>query len=99
MTTKYGASIKFKVSVQKAKVVTKKIAGVKKNLTVKKGKTLNLAAVTNPITSPENIKYKLSSTRFASISSKGVLKGKKKGKVVLTITSGKVKLVVNVTVK
>ena len=98
VTTEYGASIKFAVKVQKKKVVTKKIVGVSKTLSLAAGQTVNLEAMTNPITSPDKVKYKSSAKKIAKVTGKGVLTAKKKGKATITIMAGKKKFVVKVTV-
>ena len=97
--TKYGASVTFTVKVQKKKVAAKKIAGVSKKLTMNVGQTIVLDAATNPLTAPDKIKFKSSAKKIVSVTKKGVIKAKKKGKATITIKAGKAKLKVKITVK
>ena len=47
----------------------------------------------------EKITYKSSNTKIATVSTKGVIKAKKKGTVTITVKSGDVKVRCRVTVK
>ena len=85
--------------MQKQKVTTTKISGLKKKLTLKKGKKLTLKPVITPITSQDKVTYKTSDKKVATVSAKGVITGKKAGKAKITVTSGKKKVTVTVTVK
>ena len=64
--------------------------------TVKVGKTVKLGATTEPA---GKITYKSSNKKIATVTSKGVVKGKKKGKCKITVTANGWKQVVTVTVK
>ena len=78
VTLKSGKKATLKVKVQTAKVKTTKISGLKKKLTIKKGKSVTLKPVVSPITSQEKVTYRSSNTKIATVSSKGVVKGRRK---------------------
>lgn len=99
VTLKSGKKATVTVKVQTSKVATSKITGLKSKVTVKKGKTLTLKPVLSPITSKDKITYKTSNKSVATVSSKGVIKGKKKGTAKITVKAGKKSYVVTVTVK
>ena len=99
VTLKSGKKATVTVKVQTSKVATSKITGLKSKVTVKKGKTLTLKPVLSPITSQDKITYKTSNKSVATVSSKGVIKGKKKGTAKITVKAGKKSYVVTVTVK
>ena len=69
---------------------------VKEKQTVKVGKTINLGAKADPA---GKITYKSSNKKVATVDSKGVVKGIKKGKAKITVTANGLKQVVTVTVK
>ena len=102
-----GLKKSFKVKVQKKNVATKSLkvvdaaTGKKVSLKVslKRKQTLKLAATVSPITSKEKVKYSSSNKKVASVSSKGVIKAKKKGKATITVKSGKKTYRIKVTVK
>lgn len=96
---KSGKSAKIKVKVQSKPVQTTKITGLKKSVTLKKGKKLTLKPTILPITSAEKVTYKSSDKKIVSVTSKGVIRGLKAGKAKITVASGKKKYVVTVTVK
>ena len=98
VTLASGFSRVLTVKVQKKEVKTKKITGVPKKCTVTAGKTLSLKPVLSPLTSLQKITYTSSNKKVASVSKKGVIKGRKKGKAVITIRSGKKKVRCRVTV-
>lgn len=93
-----GEAAKIKVTVQKGKIKTKSISGLKKKVTVNKGKTLKLTPVLSPQTSQEKISYSSSNKKVATVSSKGIIKGIKAGTTKITVKSGTKKFVVTVTV-
>ena len=99
VTLKSGKKATVTVKVQTSKVATSKITGLKSKVTVKKGKTLTLKPVLSPITSKDKITYKTSNKSVATVSSKGVITGKKKGTAKITVKAGKKSYVVTVTVK
>ena len=93
-----GAKKVITVTLQKGKVKTKKITGVAKKLTLKKGKSSALKAVLSPISSTEKIKYTSSNKKVVKVDSKGRIKALKPGKATITIKSGKKKIKCTVTV-
>lgn len=93
-----GEAAKIKVTVQKGKIKTKSISGLKKKVFVNKGKTLKLTPVLSPQTSQEKISYSSSNKKVATVSSKGIIKGIKAGTTKITVKSGTKKFVVTVTV-
>lgn len=99
VTLASGLQKKITVKVQKRKVTTTKITGVRKKLTLKKGQKLTLKPQLKPITSQEKLTYKSSNPRAASVSSKGVIRAKKKGTATITVRSGKKKAVCKVKVE
>ena len=97
VTTALGATRTFKVKVQKAKVKTKKIT-VPKKVTVKIGTTLDLGVLITPVTTLDKLTIKSAQKAIAAVTNKGIITGKKPGKVKITIKSGTKKKVVKVTV-
>ncbi len=102
-----GLKKSFKVKVQKKNVATKSLKvvnastgkKVSSKVSLKRKQTLKLAATVSPITSKEKVKYSSSNKKVASVSSKGVIKAKKKGKATITVKSGKKTYRIKVTVK
>ncbi len=99
VTLKSGKKATLKVKVQTAKVKTTKISGLKTKLTIKKGKSVTLKPVASPITSQEKVTYSSSNKKITTVSSKGVVKGQRKGTVTITVKSGKVTKKIKITVK
>lgn len=99
VVTAGGAKKVITVKVQKATVATKKITGLTKKLTIKKGKTSTLKPVLSPISSKQKITYTSSNKKVATVTSKGKIKAVKKGKAVITVKSGKASFKCTVTVK
>ena len=95
-TTGTGKKASCTVTVNKTK--TKSISVSKTTFKVKKGKTVKLNAKVSPTNSDEPISYKCANTAIATVSDKGVVKGKKKGITKVTITSGSVKKTVTIKV-
>lgn len=94
-----GLTAKIKVKVQKTEVATKKITNLTKKLTVKKGKKATLSPILSPITSVQKITYSTSNKKVVTVTSKGVVKGVKKGKAKITVKAGKKSYKITVTVK
>ena len=90
---------KLKVVVQKGTVRTAAITGLQSRITISKGKTTILKPIRRPITSAEKLTYSSSNKAVATVSSKGVVRGVKKGTAVITVRSGKVSYKCRVTVK
>jgi uncharacterized protein YjdB len=55
--------------------------------------------VISPITSQEKVTYSSSNKKIATVSSNGVITGKKKGTAYITVKSGKIRKKVKVVVK
>ena len=83
---------------QKTKT-TKKIKLNRTKLTLKKGKTFRLKVTLTPTNSRDKIIYKTSNKKIVTVSKTGKIKAKRKGKVNITVISGKKKIVCKVTVK
>lgn len=98
VATKSGATAVMTVKVQKDKVVTKGITGLKNNVSVAAGEKLKLTPVLTPISSQQKITYQTSNKKIATVSAKGVVKGVKKGTAKITVKSGSKKFVVKVKV-
>ena len=99
ITLKSGLKKTVKVNVQKTAVKTKKIQGLSKTLTLKKGSSVKLKPVLKPLTSQQKLTYTSSNKKVVTVSSKGVIKAKKSGKVTITVKSGSKKVKIKVTVK
>lgn len=98
ITVKSGSK-KATVTVKVAKVKTTKLSGVPSSKTVKKGKTFTIKASVTPKNSDEKVIYKTSNKKIATVTSKGVVKGIKKGTATITVQSGSKKQTCKVTVK
>ncbi len=105
--TKLGATASCTITVQKKKVKLKSLSVSVTGVSIKKGKaTLRkgekraLEVKRSPITATESITYSSSNKKVASVSAKGVIQAKKKGKCKITVKSsnGK-KKVITITVK
>ena len=84
---------------QTVKKITKKIKLNRKKLILKKGKTFKLKVTLTPKDSKDKIVYRTSNRKIATVSKTGKIKAKKKGKVKITVISGKKKAVCTVKVK
>lgn len=80
------------------KVKTTTLTGVPKTKILTRGKTFTIKAVVTPKNTDENITYRSSNTKIATVTSKGVVKGIKKGTATITVQSGSKKLTCKVTV-
>ena len=85
--------------MQKSAVKTKKISGIAKSLKLKKNQTATLKASVTPLTSLQKVTYTSSNKKVATVTSKGVVKAKKKGTAVITVKSGSKKVKCKVIVK
>ena len=97
VTLKSGKKATVTVTVKK--ITTTKLKANRTAIILKKGKTFQLKVTVTPKNSQEKVTYKSSNTKIATVSSKGKITAKKKGKTVITITSGKKKITCKVTVK
>ena len=95
-TTKAGIRNYVKFTIAR---ITRQIRNVPANKTLKAGKSFTLKPQRVPANSTEKITYKSSNTKIATVSTKGVIKAKKKGTVTITVKSGDVKVRCRVTVK
>ena len=84
---------------QTSQKTTQKIKLNRRKLTLKKGKSFRLKVTLTPADSQDKITYKTSNKKIATVSKKGKIKAKKKGKVKITVISGKKKAVCTVKVK
>ena len=98
ITLASGLKKTVKVKVQTVAVKTSKIT-VSKNVTVRKGKRVTLKPVVTPFTSRQKVTYTSSNKKIATVSSNGVVTGKKKGTVKITVKSGSKSVKVTVKVK
>lgn len=94
-----GAKAVCTVKVTKNVVKTKKITLNKSKVTLKRKSTFKIKVKITPSDSTEGIKYKSSNTKVASVTSKGVIKGKRKGNCIITVKSGTKSKKIMVTVK
>ena len=99
ITLASGLKKTVKVKVQASAVKTTKITVTNRNVTVQKGKRVTLKPVVTPFTSRQAVTYTSSNKKIATVSSKGVVTGKKKGTVKITVKSGNKSVKVTVRVK
>lgn len=95
-------TVSFKVAVKKSTVKTTKITSTVKKLTLAKGTTYTKLAssiTVAPVTSQEKITYSSSDKKIVTVTSKGVVKGPRKGTATITIRSGSKKITCKITVK
>ncbi|MBR3363848.1 MAG: Ig-like domain-containing protein, partial [Solobacterium sp.] len=95
VTTAAGKQATVKVTVPKAR--TTKISC--KKVSVAKGKKVTLKPKVTPTYSDDKITYKSANKKIATVTSKGVVKGIRKGTTTITVKSGKKSVIVKVTVK
>jgi uncharacterized protein YjdB len=70
-----------------------------KKLTLKKGAKYKLKVVRKPSASTQKITYVSSNKKIATVSEKGVVKAKKKGRVTITAKSGSKKATCKIIIK
>ena len=100
VTSTKGAKATVKITVQKQKVATKKLsATVSTKQTLKKGKRVTLKVAKTPFTAQDTVKWTSSNKKVATVTSKGVVKGLKKGTATITAKAGKKVVKFKVTVK
>ena len=94
-----GGKAKISIAVKK-KVSVSKLSMNKKKFTVKKGKKLRLTVMKKPVTATNKVNFRSSDRRIASVTSHGVVTGKKKGRVTVTaVSSNGKKVSCKITVK
>ena len=98
VTLKSGIRAKCKVTVKK-KVSTSSLKLSATRLSLKRGSKVKLLILVNPVTSTDKITLTSSNKKVATITTKGIVTGKKKGTAKITVKSGKKKAVCRVTVK
>lgn len=99
VTLASGKKLTVDLKVTTGIVKTTKLKLSKSSLTLNRNKKFTLKCTVTPFNSQEKVTYSSSDKRIATVSSKGVIQAKKKGKVVITVKSGKKKAVCRVTVK
>lgn len=99
VTLASGKKLTVNLKVTAGIVKTTKLKLSKSSLTLKRNKKYTLKCTVTPFNSQEKVTYSSSNKKVATVSSKGVIKAKKKGKVVITVKSGKKKATCKVTVK
>ena len=100
VTSTKGAKATVKITVQKQKVATKKLsATVSTKQALKKGKRVTLKVAKTPFTAQDTVKWTSSNKKVATVTSKGVVKGLKKGTATITAKAGKKVVKFKVTVK
>ena len=100
VTSTKGAKATVKIKVQKQKVATKKLkATVSTKQILKKGKKVKLKVAKTPFTAQDTVKWTSSNKKIATVTSKGVVKGLKKGTATITAKAGKKVVKFKVTVK
>ena len=98
--TQKGAKASCKVTVQKGKVKTRKLTLTQRQMELKKGRKQTIKVVRTPLTATDKITYKSSNKKVVSVSSKGKMTARKKGKATITIrTSGGASVKLKVQVK
>lgn len=78
---------------------TTAIKGIKSSVSIKKGKRYTLKPKLSYTEKADKVTYKSSNKKIATVSKKGVIKGKKKGTATITIKSGKITKKCKVKVK
>ncbi len=96
LTTAVGVSVSTETASAK-KVNAKTLKLKKKKLSIKVGDKKTLKVTVKPKNA--TLKWKSNKKKIATVSKKGVVKGKKKGTAKITVTSGKKKATCKVTVK
>lgn len=90
VTSTKGAKATVKIKVQKQKVATKKLkATVSTKQILKKGKKVKLKVAKTPFTAQDTVKWTSFNKKIATVTSKGVVKGLKKGTATITAKAGK----------
>ncbi len=99
VTMKSGAKASCIVNVQSGTVKTTRITVPKSAVTLKTKQTYTIKVTRTPITTQETVKFSSSNKKIATVSSKGKITAKKKGKATITVRSGKKYVKIKVTVK
>ena len=100
ITAKASSGKKAYCSITVREIKSKKVSLDKKAKNLRKGKKLILKASVSPKNSTDTLIWSSSKSNIASVTSKGVVKGLKKGKADITVkTSSGIQAVCEVTVK
>lgn len=99
VTMKSGATASCTLNVQKGKVKVSSIKANVKKVSLKKGKKFTIEVTKNPITVTDKVTYSTNKKKVATVSNKGVITAKGKGKCKVTVKCGGKKATINVTVK
>ena len=99
ITLASGLKKMITVTVQKKAVIATSIKNVPKNITLMKKQTYQLKPMIEPITYTSKAKYKSSNKKIAKVSSTGKITAVKQGKVKITISAGKKKVICSVIIK
>lgn len=94
-----NSGLKTKINITVKTVKTKKIYGVKKNITIKKGKKYTLKPKLSPSYSKDKITYSSNNKKVVAVNSKGIITARKKGTAYITIKSGSKYVKCKITVK
>lgn len=98
ITVKSGKK-KVVVTVKVTGVKTTNLSGVPAAKNISKRKSFKIKAIATPKNTDEKITFKSSNKKVATVTSKGVVKGLKKGAATITVQSGSKKMTCKVTVK
>ena len=96
--TASGATVSFRVRVQKKKISVRGVKLPDKNITLKVGESMDLQAFPYPVSSDKKLKYSSSKTAVAAVSPNGIVTARKAGRAVITVRCGKKKVKVKVKV-
>lgn len=98
VTLKSGKKATVTVYVKKI-ITTTRLKANRTAVVLRKGKSFRLKVTVTPKNSQEKVTYKSSDSKVATVTTKGKIIARKKGKAVITITSGTKKITCRVTVK
>lgn len=99
VTMKSGASARCLIKVQNKKVAVSKLKVSPTKVSLKKGQKLTIKTSIIPLTATDKVSYSSSNKKVASVSAKGVIIAKKKGKAKITVRAGSKKATIMVTVR
>ena len=99
VTLKSGLSKQITVKVQKKAVDCTKVTLNKASVSLEKGKVFTLKPTITPITCVKKVKYTSSNKKVATVTRKGKIVAKKKGKATITVMVGKKKAKCKITVE
>ncbi len=99
VTMKSGASARCLIKVQNKKVAVSKLKVSPTKVSLKKGQKLTIKTFIIPLTATDKVSYSSSNKKVASVSTKGVITAKKKGKAKITVRAGRKKATITVTMR